>query len=61
MESVMSEQTIRRRAASIRQHWTRSERKQRAVASDLRCLDLLVRIATGARCSGSNWPTKSSA
>jgi hypothetical protein len=57
----MSEQTIQRRAANIRQQWTRSERKQRAAVSDIRCLDLLVRIASSNTRLGSNWPTKTSA
>ena len=43
----MSQQVLHQRAASIRQTWSNRERQQRAVASDLRCLDLLIRLATG--------------
>jgi hypothetical protein len=52
----MSEKTIRKRAADIRQSWTKNERRQRALASQRRCLDLLVRISTG-----TAWSTKQSA
>jgi hypothetical protein len=48
----MSEQTIRKRVADIRRSWTKSERRQRALASQLRCLDLLVRISKNPTWSG---------
>ena len=48
----MSEKTISKRAADIRRSWTKNERRQRAIASQRRCLDLLVHIATGTAWSG---------
>jgi len=41
----MSQQTIQRRAAAVRQTWSRRERRHRAQASQRRCWELLVRIA----------------
>lgn len=45
----MSQETLLRRAASIRKTWSRTERQRRAVASDLRCLELIVRLTMGPR------------
>jgi hypothetical protein len=56
----MSEQTIQRRAATVRRTWTGNERRQRALVSDRRCLDLLLRITTGKGC-GPVWSTKTPA
>jgi hypothetical protein len=47
-EGIMSERTIRKRAADIRKSWTKNERHHRALSSQRRCLDLLVRISTAA-------------
>ena len=43
----MSQEVLHQRAAKIRKNWSRSERRQRAVASDIRCLELIIRLATG--------------
>jgi hypothetical protein len=43
----MSQDVLRQRAAKVRQNWSRNERRQRAVASDIRCLELIIRLATG--------------
>jgi hypothetical protein len=58
----MSTQTIRERAAEVRRNWTRSERRQRANASDRRCLELLLRIGgVPMDRRGRTWSTKTSA
>jgi hypothetical protein len=57
----MSQQTIQQRAAAIRRSWSRNERRQRAVASDHRCLDLLAKISTGTDRCRTTWSTKTSA
>ena len=57
----MSHQAVCHRAADIRQTWSRNERWRRAVASDLRCLDLLVRITASRDRRTLNWSAKPSA
>jgi hypothetical protein len=41
---IMSETTIRRKAAEIRRSWTRCERLERAAASKRRCIELVLRL-----------------
>jgi hypothetical protein len=53
----MSEQTIQKRAATIRRDWSRKEQMQRAVASDQRCLNLLLRLTVGAG-QGAAWGSR---
>jgi hypothetical protein len=43
----MSQDVLRRRAAQVRESWSNSERRLRSIASDVRCLDLIVRMTTG--------------
>lgn len=46
----MSQDVLRQRAAKVRQNWSRGDRRERAVASDVRCLELIIRLATGRDC-----------
>lgn len=55
----MSKETIEKRAANIRRTWSRNERRQRALESNQRCLDLLVRLCDANERRGSQWDVKS--
>lgn len=57
----MSQQAIRERAAEVRRTWTRAELSQRATASNLRCIDLVIRLASGSQPRTPNWHAKTSA
>ena len=57
----MSQEVLHQRAASIRKSWSRNERRERAVASDVRCLDLIIRLATGRDCRPAHAYAKTSA
>ena len=57
----MSQDVLRQRAAKVRQNWSRNERRQRAVASDIRCLELIIRLATGRDCRPAHAYAKTSA
>jgi len=57
----MSQETIERRAAQVRRSWSQRERRHRAQASQRRCFDLLMRIASGLDCRGVAWSGKSPA
>ncbi len=57
----MSHEVLHQRAAKIQQNWSRSERRQRAVTSDIRCLDLIIRLATGRECRPAPAYAKTSA
>jgi hypothetical protein len=56
---AMSKETIERRAADIRRHWSRNERRQRALESNHRCLDLLIRLCDANERRGPQWNAKS--
>jgi hypothetical protein len=57
----MSQELIKRRAADIRRGWSWRERRQRALASDRRCMELLVRLVASASHRGAYWAEKTSA
>lgn len=40
----MSEKTIQKRAAEIRQAWSRNERQQRAAMGERRCAELIWKV-----------------
>lgn len=51
----MSRPSIRRRASSIRQQWSSTERKRRAEISRRRCADLLASFEVQANENASLW------
>jgi hypothetical protein len=42
----MSHETIERRAAEIRRHWSKEERQRRARAGEFRCMELVAKICS---------------
>jgi hypothetical protein len=54
----MSHETVERRAAEIRRHWSKDERRKRARASDLRCAELVSRICGVRNATAGSWSVR---
>ena len=51
----MSQKWVKARAADVRTTWTQRERRQRAIAGEVRCRELLARLGLLSRSRVANW------
>jgi hypothetical protein len=51
----MSHETVERRAAEIRRHWSKQERQKRSQASDFRCMELVAKLYGMKNAPAGSW------
>lgn len=54
----MSQKWVKARAADVRTTWTQRERRQRAIAGQVRCHELLARLGLLSPYRGAHWTTR---
>ena len=54
----MSQKWVKARAADVRTTWTQRERRQRAIAGQVRCRELLARLGLLGDHRGAQWETR---